>query len=92
MAANANEKLIFVLPGSCPFCGFQRSVVALLRGDLTTSFLLYPALLPILVSVVGSLLLHTRQHRQRYLKWIVVIDSLLIIVGAILKNIGVLPQ
>ena len=92
MAANANEKLIFVLLGPCPFCGFQRSIAALLRGDLTTSFLLYPALLPILVSVAGLLLFKEKQRRTRYLRCIVVADALLIIVVAVLKNAGVLPQ
>lgn len=92
MAANANEKLIFVLPGPRPFCRFQRSIAALLRGDLTTSFLLYPALLPILVSVAGLLLFLEKQRRTRYLRCIVVVDALLIIVVTVLKNAGVLPQ
>ena len=76
----------------CPFCGFQRSVIALLKGDVAQSFLLYPALLPTVVSVAGLLLFRSRQRRQRYLKWIVVIDASMMIIGALLKNIGVLPR
>ncbi|MDQ8003757.1 MAG: DUF2752 domain-containing protein [Pedobacter sp.] len=39
----------------CPGCGFQRSVVALLSGDLTTSLELYPATIPFLVSLMAGL-------------------------------------
>lgn len=34
----------------CPGCGFQRSVIALIQGDINTSLTLYPAALPILVA------------------------------------------
>lgn len=34
----------------CPGCGMQRSVIALLEGNLWESFTLYPALLPLLIT------------------------------------------
>jgi hypothetical protein len=40
----------------CPMCGAQRSLVAALKGDLATSFYLYPPLVPVLVLIVLSLL------------------------------------
>jgi len=43
----------------CPGCGLQRSFIALLRGDFRTSFILYPATVPILL-LMGFLLLHLR--------------------------------
>lgn len=33
----------------CPGCGFQRSVISLLKGNFTESFLFYPATIPILM-------------------------------------------
>lgn len=39
----------------CPGCGLQRSVLALLRGDLIASLKLYPPTLPILFLVVFTI-------------------------------------
>jgi len=38
----------------CPGCGFQRSVLALLNGDLEASVHLYPATIPIVAAVIFS--------------------------------------
>ncbi|MGI4805710.1 MAG: DUF2752 domain-containing protein [Janthinobacterium lividum] len=40
----------------CPGCGFQRSVLALFRGDFSGSIHLYPATVPILFLSVFFLL------------------------------------
>lgn len=34
----------------CPGCGFQRSLLALLKGDVHQSFLLYPPTIPLLIT------------------------------------------
>ncbi len=34
----------------CPTCGFQRSFIALLKGDWKESFFLYPPTVPILLT------------------------------------------
>jgi Protein of unknown function (DUF2752) len=43
----------------CPGCGLQRSFIALLRGDLITSFQFYPATIPILL-MFGFTILHLK--------------------------------
>jgi len=41
----------------CPGCGLQRSVALLLKGDFVASFLMYPALLP-MMALFGFLALN----------------------------------
>ena len=41
----------------CPGCGFQRSLILLIKGDFNGSFFAYPALLPILI-LFAFLLMH----------------------------------
>jgi hypothetical protein len=48
----------------CPGCGMQRSVVALVNGDLKASLQYYPALLPMLILFI-LLLLHLK-YKFRY--------------------------
>ncbi len=40
----------------CPGCGMQRSIIAFLKGEFVDSFLLYPALLPTIFTIVFVLL------------------------------------
>lgn len=40
----------------CPGCGFQRSIIALLEGDIEKSIQLYPATLPILSCLIFTAL------------------------------------
>lgn len=45
----------------CPGCGFQRSVIELLKGNFIISFKLYPALIPLLL-YIGFLFLNKKYH------------------------------
>ncbi|WP_165501722.1 DUF2752 domain-containing protein [Pedobacter frigiditerrae] len=43
----------------CPGCGLQRSIIALMHGDLISSFKLYPATIPFLF-LIGFTLVHLK--------------------------------
>ncbi|EHQ28310.1 DUF2752 domain-containing protein [Mucilaginibacter paludis] len=45
----------------CPGCGFQRSFIALMRGDFHQSFALYPATIPLLLTT-AYVILNTKLH------------------------------
>lgn len=48
----------------CPGCGIQRSVWALVRGDIVESIKLYPALFPLAFTFVLIFLNRVYQHTQ----------------------------
>ncbi|TKC04794.1 DUF2752 domain-containing protein [Pedobacter polaris] len=43
----------------CPGCGIQRSLLALMQGDLIASFKLYPATIPI-ISLLAFTVIHLK--------------------------------
>ena len=53
----------------CPGCGFQRSLLALVQGDISKSFQLYPATIPLLLVTLYTII-DTRwpMDRKNYLK------------------------
>ncbi|HRN56860.1 MAG TPA: DUF2752 domain-containing protein [Agriterribacter sp.] len=61
----------------CPGCGMQRSLIALLNGNLLSSLELYPALLPLVILVVYALL-HLRYTFRNGSKNILVLQVLVV--------------
>jgi len=51
----------------CPLCGFQRSLLLLFKGEVTSSFHMYPPLIPIL-SLIALLPFYIVNTRVSYKK------------------------
>ena len=71
----------------CPGCGAQRAFVELLRGHLKQSFLLYPALIPIMVMLL-YLALHLRfkfENGARNLKILFIVCAAIVVFNYIYK-------
>jgi hypothetical protein len=74
----------------CPGCGFQRSVVALLKGDIKESLMLYPAAIPIILLVFYTIL-HLRfrfSHGPFVIKTLFAGSALIIVINYIYKIIN----
>jgi len=51
----------------CPGCGFQRSLIALLQGDLSKSWSLYPPTIPLLFLFISVGLLYQLKVKRHSL-------------------------
>jgi len=71
----------------CPGCGLQRSIIALLEGDLATSLRLYPATLPMLFCLFYTAL-HLKfkfKHGAAIIKGAYIFTSLIIVIFYVYK-------
>ena len=74
---------------ACPGCGLQRAFIALLKGDLLESILLFPALIPLLVmfSFLGLHLIFKFRHGALALKIMYISNASIILGNFIIKMI-----
>ena len=71
----------------CPGCGMQRSFILLIRGDVTGSFFMFPALIPIIL-MFAFLFLHLMfrvKNGANYLKYTYILCAVLVMVSYIYK-------
>jgi hypothetical protein len=74
----------------CPLCGAQRAFLELLKGNIQKSFLLYPALIPILIMFLYTFL-HARfkfKDGAENAKYLFILNVAIIIFSYIYKLIN----
>lgn len=74
----------------CPGCGFQRALIALLKGNLLESIRLFPGLIP-LIFLFAFLILHLIFNFKRgadILKYVFIGDMAIIIIDYIIRFIN----
>ncbi len=71
----------------CLGCGFQRSLIALLKGNIWKSLVLYPGLIPMFI-LFGVLILHLIFHFKKgalVLKYLFIGEAAIIVIHYIIK-------
>lgn len=71
---------------SCPFCGFQRAVLLLRKGEVWASIMMFPPLLPLMGCVcLIPVLYYYRQRTALKIVWSIVLFCLFL--NGIYQNI-----
>jgi Protein of unknown function (DUF2752) len=87
MLACPSKKYLHI---ECPGCGFQRSCIALLKGNFADSLTLYPATIPILVLFLFTSL-HLKYQFSRgamIIKYLQLFSAIVIVVFYIYKIVN----
>ncbi len=73
----------------CTGCGLQRAIIHLLKGEFTEALILYPAIYTLIIMLL-FLGLHLKFNFQKghiLLKWLFIINIIIILVSYIIKII-----
>jgi hypothetical protein len=71
----------------CPGCGFQRSLIYLLKGDIVASLKMFPALIPILIMLFYLVfhLIFKFKKGHKVLLYLFITSASLIVINYIFK-------
>jgi hypothetical protein len=71
----------------CPGCGMQRSFIHLINGDIAASFKMYPALLPLLFTLLflSLHLIFKYKHGARVIVYAYSFTAAIIVVSYVVK-------
>ena len=61
---------------SCPMCGFQRSLISLLRGDVLGCIVQFPPIVGWVLSIIACIVLSVKHMMTKKVVWILVIVNL----------------
>ncbi len=76
-----------ILGISCPGCGIQRSIIELLNGNLIASIKMYPALLPIFITlcISGSHFFFKFNRGDVVIKYFLIFSSAIVVINFFCK-------
>ncbi len=71
----------------CPGCGFQSSVIALLKGEFADAFYLYPAIYTLIILLVYFFLnrIFNFSKGQKVIQWLMILNLAIIIISYLIK-------
>ncbi|TVQ09902.1 MAG: DUF2752 domain-containing protein [Bacteroidetes bacterium] len=74
---------------SCPACGSQSALILLLRGNLVESFYAFPALIPLLITLLMSIIYFFTKNLTlvKPIKMMLILNLVIIVVSWIVKLI-----
>ncbi|WP_370633635.1 DUF2752 domain-containing protein [Pedobacter sp. Leaf250] len=74
---------------NCPGCGFQRSLIALLQGNISKSWTLYPSTIPLIILflIVGVLYSFPIKNKDFIIKILIIIVGNFVMVSYLIKMI-----
>ena len=74
----------------CPGCGMQRAIIELLKGDIKSSFIEFPALLPMMAMITYLILFLAFKFKNGLvvLKILFIFTSSLLVMGYLLKIVS----
>ena len=61
---------------SCPMCGFQRSLISLLRGDVWGCIVQFPPIVVWVLTIIACIVLFVKHLMTKKVAWIIVIVNL----------------